>query len=178
MQTIKQPFGSESGNLISVGTAATGCSAAEFGDGHLHRTVLTFADLAIITPTAAANKAGGVKIYSFPAGVVVTRAQYINASLNAINDVCAADTPVIGIGTTIGSGAVAVLSGTAGFVNMTAGAAVADCNATEKLNTVNTQLVVNAADSHDVFLNVAGSWTGADSITATGTVVIEWSFIY
>ncbi len=175
---IREPFGADSNaNITHVGVAGTSCTAAEYGDGTNHKTVITVTDLTLISPVAAANLASGKLIYTLPDGAIVTRAEYINIALTCADAVCTADTPVLGIGTTIGTGAVAVLSGTAEFVNMMAGQAVADCAGTAKLKTVNTQLVIEAADPSIVHLNIADGWAGADDIIANGTVTIEWSFL-
>lgn len=178
MTLIREPFGADqNANILHVGTAGTGCTAAEYGDGTTHKTVITLTDVTLISPVAAANLAAGHLIYTLPAGAVVTKAENIEIALTCADAVCTADTPVLGIGTTIGTGAVAVLSGTAGFVNMMAGQAVADCNGTVKKKTVNTSLVIETADAHIVHLNIADGWAGADSIIANGTVTIEWTYL-
>lgn len=178
MTTIREPFGAGPGDTtVNVGVAGTSCTAAEYGDGTHHRTVITITNLTMITPVGATNLASGKLIYTLPDGAIVTKAEYINIALTCADAICTTDTPVLGLGTTIGTGAVAVLSGTAGFVNMMAGQAVADCNGTAKIKTVNTQLVIEAADPSIVHLNIADGWAGADTIKANGTVVIEWSFL-
>jgi len=178
-QTIKQPFGTESGNDTNVGTvgSSTYCSVKEYGDGVFHMTRIALADLPLVSPTSAANKAGGAKIYTLPAGAVVVSATHMEVSCKSTvgSFLCQADTPDLGVGTTVATGTVAVLGGTAAFENMLTGQTVADCNQTAKKATLGTQLVVLAADSHDVFLNIADGWAGADTITATGHVLIQWT---
>jgi len=175
-KVLKQPFGEDYGNETNVGSAGTGVTANEYGDGVRHTTVLNISDLTLITPTAAANKADGKKIYSLPAGNHIVRGTKLNVNLLASDDpqVCDADTPDLGVGTTIATGAVAVLGGTAGFENLLTGQTMADCDATSKEKTVNTELVVESGDSHDIYLNVADGWAGADTIVANGTVTIIW----
>jgi hypothetical protein len=176
MSNIKEPFGVGPGTTTNVGTAGTNVTAAEYGNGTFHKTVLTLSSVTLLSTTAAA-KAGGALIYTLPAGAVVTKSEYVSIALTATLGVNTTDTPVIGLGTTIGTGAVAVLSGTAGFVNMMAGQAVADCNGTAKVKTVSTSLVVEAADPHIIHLNAANTWTGIDTMKASGTVTIEWTYL-
>lgn len=175
---IKEPFGADqNANTLHVGAAGTSVTAAEYGSGSFHKTVLTITNLTLIAPVGAANLASGKLIYTLPAGAILTKAENIEIALTCADAICTADTPVLGIGTTIGTGAVAVLSGTAGFVNMMAGQAVADCNGTVKIKTVSTSLVIETADAHIVHLNIADGWAGADTIKANGTVTIEWTYL-
>ena len=93
-----------------------------------------------------------------------------------------ADTPDVGLGTVIASGVVSVLSGTATFENIMTGQTFNDCNGTAEVKTtVATSspfaLVVETADAHTVYLNVADTWAGADDITGTGTIIIDWTFL-
>lgn len=87
-----------------------------------------------------------------------------------------ADTPDLGIGTTIASGSVAVLGGTAAFENILTGQTVDDCNGTAEVETVDTPLVIGTADSHSAFLNVADGWaaSGDAALAISGTVDIFW----
>jgi len=183
MANIRKPYGTSSeGNLINVGTVATPATGTitvkESGSGIVQRTELTLTAVSLIVPVGAANLASGKLIYTLPAGAILTNCEYISVAITGTGSTNSSDTPVLGLGTTIGTGAVAVLSGTAGFVNMMAGQAVADSNGTAKVKTVSTSLVVEASDAHTVHLNIAGAWTGADAgMLATGTVVIHWTLI-
>lgn len=176
---IKQPFGSESGNTLNVGTSGTGVTAKEYGDGNRHVTVLSISDLELIAPVGVASLADGKKIYTLPVGAVIVRGSKIDVDLLATDDpqVCNADTPDLGIGTVIGSGAVAVLGGTATFENIMTGQTMNDCDGTNEVKTVDTALVIETAGSHDIFLNVADAWAGADTIVANGTVTIVWDLL-
>lgn len=176
MSNIREPFGTGPGTTTNVGTAGTNVTAAEYGSGSFHKTVLTLSNVTLLSTTAAA-KAGGALIYTLPAGAVVTKSESISIALTATLGVDTTDTPVIGIGTTIGAGSVAVLTGTAGFVNMMASQTMADCNGTTKVKTVNTSLVVETADPHIIHLNAANTWAGIDTIKASGTVTIEWTYL-
>ena len=94
-----------------------------------------------------------------------------------------ADTPDVGIGSVIATGAVSVLGGTATFEDYITGSAAADCSGTAlvvgpvgAVAGIHTGISLNkAADVKAVHLNVADTWAGADTMTATGTVVIKWT---
>ena len=91
-----------------------------------------------------------------------------------------ADTPDVGIGTTIGSGVVAVLGGTAAFENIITGQTAADCDGTATVKTIGGQLlVVETGDNHTIYLNVADGWAADGDAAAilTGRVVLNWSYM-
>jgi hypothetical protein len=178
MATIKQPFGSGEGNTLNVGVAGTNCVAREFGDGQHHITKIDITDLELITTTNA-SKADGKLIYNLPAGAIVTRATKLSVAVKSTVDPFAniADTPDLGVGTTVATGAVAVLGGTAGFENLLTGQTMDDCDETVEVETVTTSLLINEADSHAVYLNIADGWAGVDAVGATGTVVLEWTLL-
>jgi hypothetical protein len=50
-------------------------------------------------------------------------------------------------------------------------------NGTPESVSVNTELLIQAGDSHNVFLNVADGWaaSGDDGILVGGRVVIVWA---
>jgi hypothetical protein len=178
--TIREPFGlSLPITSVNVGAGITGVSTAvEYGDGVNHKTVITV-DSALGAIAGGANLAVGKKIYTFPAGVINVKATKMSMALTALDGNIDADTPDVGIGTTIGSGAVNVLGGTAGFENMLTGQTAADCAGTATDKTLATSLVIEAAGSHDVFFNVADGWaaSGEAACPISGTITIEWSFL-
>jgi hypothetical protein len=184
MATIKQPFGSdESRTTINVGTLnkLTGLTAVEDGNGHAHRTVFTLDAFALGSATGAAALGFGKLIYTLPAGACIIKASKIDIALQG-GGVVDADTPDMGLGTVIASGVVSVLSGTATFENILTGQTVNDCAGTAEVKTTLATaspfgLVVETADAHTIHLNIADTWAGADDITATGTIIIEWDFI-
>lgn len=90
-----------------------------------------------------------------------------------------ADTPDLGLGTTIASGAIAVLGGTAAFENIMTGQTMNDCNGTVEELALSTALLIPASGSHDVFLNVADGWAedGDAGIVVRGKVVLLWSVL-
>jgi hypothetical protein len=163
------------GNTLQVGTAATGVTAVEHGTYNHKVTVLTV-NTTLPTIAGGANLAVGKLLYTFPAGVILVKATSMNLAITQTESNIDADTPDGGIGTTIGAGVVAVLGGTAAFENMLTGQTFADCDGTATLKTLQTGLVIEAADNHTVYFNVADGWAAGGDAGAllTGTVTIEW----
>jgi len=170
--------------LADIGAVPANVTAEELGSPVSHKTVLTLAALSLGTSGDNAAKANGGKIYTFPAGVIIVRAAKLAFGVT-IADATKTDNPIVGLGTTIASGAVSALSGTAAFENIFAGANIADVNGTvftgTKLPTASPfALVINAGDSHDVFLNIADTWANLAAeaaLAATGTVTLLWEFV-
>ena len=120
--TIRQPFGESADNQLpltsyGVGTAATGVTAVEYGDGVHHKTVLTVSSTLPAIAGGAALAVGKL-LYTLPAGAHAVKVSYMSMALTAADGNIDADTPDVGVGTVIGSGAVAVLGGTATFENL------------------------------------------------------------
>lgn len=185
---IKQPFGVTASNLtpttsVNVGTVATatGLSVVEQGDAVLHKTVLTLSSLAVGSAVGAAALAFGKLLYTLPAGAQVVDYVYLSVALTGTATIVA-DTPEIGIGSVIASGAVLVLNGTATFMDhvteQTSGA-ISGANTTTVLlgatAGIHTGIALNvAASAKTLYLNVADTWAGAGDVTATGTITITW----
>lgn len=175
--TIRTPFGL---TVESVGAAATGVTASEYGDAINHKTVLTI-DTTLGAIAGGANLGLGVLLYTLPAGAKLIKSAYMSVALTAADGNIDADTPDVGLGTVVASGAVAVLSGTATFENIVTGQTAADCAGTATTvittPTAGTPLAIAAAAAHTVYLNVADGWaaSGEAACPVTGTVVIEWT---
>jgi hypothetical protein len=163
------------GNTLQVGIAATGVTAIEHGTYNHKVTVLTV-NTTLPAIAGGANLAVGKLLYTFPAGIILVKASHINLAVTQTEDNITADTPDGGLGTTLANGAVAVLGGTAAFENMLTGQTFADCDGTAKNVTLQTPLVINAADNHTVYFNIADGWAASGDVSAllTGTVVLEW----
>lgn len=158
----------------NAGVAASGVTAVETGNARTKVTTLIFTGLSMSSTTAAA-KGMGVALYTLPAGANIVKGSNISMAVSGTGSANNASTPVVGLGTTIASGAVSVLSGTAAFQNIMAGQAAADSNGTPTVKTVTTQLAVETGDSHVVYANCAVTWAGVDAaMKMSGTVVIEW----
>jgi hypothetical protein len=157
----------------NVGTAATGISAVEVVNGRHHITTLTFEALALLSATSGAH-AGGALIYTLPAGTILVKGVSMNVLIEGASTTNDADTPDVGIGTTVASGAVSVLGGTAAFENILTGQTASDCATTYTLKTLDCTLAIESTGDHTVYQNVADSWAGSAAMTGTGTVVLEW----
>jgi hypothetical protein len=184
MSTIRFPFGDgPDTNISNTGTVAavTGLTVTEYGNEAFHKTVLTFDEVAVGSPTGAAALGFGKLVYTLPAGAALIKASKFNLSLQG-GGVVDADTPDVGIGTVIASGVVSVLSGTATFENIHTGQTFNDCDGTAEVKTNLATaspfaLAIETADAHTIHLNIADTWAGADDLTASGTITIEWDFI-
>jgi hypothetical protein len=92
----------------------------------------------------------------------------------------------IGLGTNIGTGAVALLGENAGFENILTGhdgeistttVAMDICNSTGATG----GLIIRSGNPHTVFLNIAGAWentagTALDA-NASGIIILNWTFL-
>jgi hypothetical protein len=184
---IRQPFGESANSLtpqtsVNVGTAATGVTAVEYGDAINHKTVLTI-DSVLPAIAGGADLAVGKLVYTLPAGAILIKGSYMSMALTAADGNIDADTPDVGIGTVIASGAVAVLSGTATFENIVTGQTATNCTGTAIVKTTaptaGTSLAIEAADAHTVYFNVADGWaaSGEAACPISGTIILEWSFM-
>ena len=167
------------------GTANTGVTAAEYGDGYQHTTVLTVSQVNALTIADNAAIADGRLLYTFPAGAIVIDYAYMTMGMTAASAEAQSDTPDVGLGTVIASGAVSVLSGTATFEDIITGQTATDANGTATvkttLPTAGNPFVIESGDAHTLHFNVADTWaddTGGD-LTAdiSGTVVLVWRFL-
>ncbi len=178
------------GTVGAVTTAAT-TAVAEYGSGNNHVTMLTMTAFAVGTSGDNANLAIGAKFYTFPAGDIVVRDMVLFGKFTAAISITT-DTPEYGIGSTVGTGAVAVLSttmedyidgGAAGGV--TGGTAIlpnvaGDTFVLKGMLATQSQGVwikTTAGLSHDLFLNVADGWAdvaAAGAVTFTGSISFNW----
>lgn len=167
-------------NRNNVGTpGGSYVLAEERGDKNTHRTVLRIqSTLGAIAGGASLGL--GKLLYTFPAGEIIVRAASMSMAIKQTQGNINADTPDVGLGTVVASGAVALLSGTATFENILTGQTAADCNGTATVKTVNDQqLVIATAGAHTVYFNVADGWAASGDTGALiyGTVVLDWMFM-
>lgn len=165
-----------------VGTAATGVTAVEYGDGYNHVTVLTLDEVSLGTSADDAAKGTGGLLYTLPAGAILVDGARADVAVTASDAAHAAQTDVeFGLGTTVASGSVSVLGGTAAFENILIGDGAltdVDGTATEKVG-MNTSggLFIGTGGNHTVYFNVAATWVDGDAasdLTASGEVVLVW----
>jgi hypothetical protein len=171
----------------NIGTCATGVTAAEYGDAGFHRTVLTVkkVDATGLVTADNAALASGTLLYTFPAGTILVDAAHM--SLGLTNTEHAAETPDGGLGTVIGSTAVADL-GSVGATseNLITGQTFNDMAGTAEVKgslptTILYPFYIASGDAHTVYFNLASTWAntaGADNtVDLTGTVTLLWRFL-
>lgn len=159
------------------GTAGTNCTVLEHGDVYRRTSVITLSGVSLPDIAGGADLAVGMLVYTFPAGEVCVRSSAMSVAIQQVDGNITADTPDVGIGTTIASTAVAVLGGTAAFENILTGQTAADCDGTATVANVDTQLVIATAGDHTVYLNVADGWaaSGEANGTVSGTIILNWN---
>ena len=159
-----------------LGTPGEVSVVGEFGTKDFRKTVIAFdGDLGAIA--GGADLALGALIYTFPAGVIRVNSVKANFSLQQKDGKVTADTPEVGIGSTVGTGVTDTLATTTD--NILAGVAITDCDGTvEKRVASSTHTVLEDA-AHTVFFNVADGWAadGDAALGFTGEVVITWEIL-
>lgn len=178
-------------NVGTVTTAAT-TVAEEHGDGVEHTTKLTMTAFAVGTSGDNASLAIGAKFYTWPVGpTIICDCVTISGGVTAAISVTT-DTPEVGIGSVIGSGATATLSTTMeNYVDGGAAGGTGDADAVApdvagtafykcNLSTVRPIIQPSGGLSRDLFLNVADGWanvTAAGAVTFTGVITLKWRII-
>lgn len=167
---------------ITPTTGATTVLGSRRRDGGSYFQTLTCTAFAVGTSADNASLGIGASLVSFPTGTQIVGAKIAGTFSGALDTLTNAIT--VGLGTTVASGAVAVLSGTPTFENCMKGqlsAAFADVGSTSAV-TVNMSglggaTLVTTTPGLAVFLNVAGAWSdiaAGTAITFTGTVELEY----
>ena len=178
-KTIRGPYGVEKGiTVANVGTVASGCTVVENGDGCFHQSIITV-DTTLPAIVGAGNYGIGTLVYTFPDGAVDVKATYMSMALTTAGTTNSADTPDVGIGTTIGTGTDIILETVgAATENILTGQTASDCNGTANVKHLATSLIVATAGDHTVYFNAACGWTGADTACGiAGTIIIDWTFV-
>lgn len=161
---------------IRGATAAAGSTIAyETSHNDAYKTILSVDTTLESLP--AGNRAIGKLLCTFPDNVIVLESARMELAITqSPGGGIAADTPDGGLGTTVASGAVAVLGGTPAFENIITGQTFNNCNGTiEDATIINQPLVMRNGTSHNVYFNVADSWSGVDpGARLTGTVTLIW----
>jgi hypothetical protein len=177
IQLLGEEVFAEKTPLGTKGTTTAGSiTVSEFGNAGGYKTVIDLVNVPLIVTTAAADLAAGKLLYTLPDGDIVIKSAAIALGLEGTAALVEDDTPDLGIGTVIATGAVDVLGGIATFENIMTGQTIADCQGTVKVAAVDTILPVLAAAAHTIHLNVAAGWAGADAgVKVSGRIVIEWN---
>lgn len=160
------------------GTAGTNCTATHYGDGVNVTAVITITN-AVITVGNSADLATGTLIYTLPAGACLINSAYMSVAIAGVSTTT--DTPDVGLGTVIGTGAVATLDGTATFENIITGQTATDTNGTATVKaagpTAGAPLEITTGGAHTVHFNAADGWGANADVAGTlnGTVVLKYS---
>jgi hypothetical protein len=172
--------------ISPVGTPAAGVQAYEYTDGRNVQTTLFLSNFDVGSIGGAGNLGLGGLIYSFPAGSHIHFATCIQDVSLAGDAPILADTPEVGLGSVIASGAVATLGGTPTFEDYVTGSAMPNCGG-DSLYVKPTGATAGfgmgislngVSDSKDLYLNVANNWSGASaSLSAFGTITINWTIL-
>lgn len=176
-------------NILNVGTVTSAnATVVEEGDKTRHRTVITLKSGVTVASTGNAALGLGKSIYTFPNAKIAVRAASVDIKLTCSGGVVTADTPEVGLGSTIASGANATLGAVGAAVeNIMEGKAAADVNGTVFQNCVGygaastpfsaPNKVTSIAAGPTVYLNIADTWAGADTITMAGKIVLIWDYV-
>jgi len=165
---------------VNLGTANTGTTAAEYGDGIQHTTVLAV-NTTLPAITGGAAQGVGKLLYTLPAGAEVIDVSYMNIAITQSEGNINADTPAVGLGSVIATGAISDFTGHATFDDLITGQTAADCNGTATVKTIADQIFVSeAAGSKAINFNAANTWaaSGDSAAAISGTVVLHWKFIH
>lgn len=163
-----------------IGAAGTeGTVTSERGIGGIHLTTVTFTyDLAV----TAAALAGGAQVYTFPAHRICLIGLDIDGTLTSVGaGGAAADTPDVGVGVLVGSGANATLNAVGATAeNIITGAAAAACavapgTAHDSNTAVGTANGMFLDASSSLYFNLADTWSGVDTVRYSGTAHILWA---
>lgn len=166
--------------------AGTGVTVEEYGDGVLHKTVLTLSGYTQAMTDNGANASGGTKIYDFPEGAITILGAVVSLALTT--NMGATSDMVGGLGTAtaaadgtlsgteqdiVPSTALSFSSSAVAFhaIHATAGTSAAQGIASLFDGTTTAvDLYLNFADGHDT--GGTGKYVGA-----TGTITLTWLFL-
>ena len=165
-----------------VGAATgSGVTAVEYGNGTVHKTVITLTAASFgVLDEAEAGQYGGIKLYDLPAGNVVFLGATIDADITLVGeewlDNAEGD---VGLGTTVVTNADALATTEQNIIPTTAVAALVAQVGPINASSADTA-TVNAAGGTDtdIILNVRVDDNAAHiaaTATVTGTVTIVWA---
>jgi len=159
------------------GTPEAGVTAVHYGDGVNVTAVLTLTNV-VLTVGTSQNLGVGSLLYTLPAGACLIRDAFMSVAIAGVTTTT--DTPNVGLGTVVASGAVVLLNGTATFENIIVGQTAANTNGTATVKgagpTAGAPLEITTGGAHAVYFNAAHGWgANADQAgTLNGTVVISY----
>ena len=164
---------------------ATGVTVVEYGDGFNHVTVLTLASVVLTSPVDNVDTSEGFLIYTLPAGACIIDSAYMNMTVTLVAASAQTDEADIGLGTVLAAGTTALLSEVATYEDIITGQALADVDETDPIPiaaipTIGAPLFIASGDAHTIHFNCASDWADAGavtSLTADGTVILNWKFL-
>lgn len=163
-------------NVGTVGAATV--TATEDGFGKIHVTTLTLDTFVLPAVAGAGANGDGALLYTLPAGAQIVEHARLNVSIYADNGQVQSDTPDVGLGSVVATGAVSVLSGTATFENILTGQTYADLNGTaKKAIGVGSDFTTDTTGAKTIYLNRADTFANGSNLHANGTVIIPWIFL-
>lgn len=178
--------GSSQPKYTTTGAAGSGLTVVESGNEVMHQSKIsgTLLDVSVATDAgvlADADIAFGSKLYDFPEGGIRVHNVVWDLVLTAVNST---ETPLIGIGTVVATGATATFIHTATFADIITGVSAANAITSTGANSERVAAASGAAaafdggtSAKDAYLNVAGAWGATGSFTVTGDVYLTWSFL-
>jgi hypothetical protein len=169
-------------NIANVGTPGANVTAAEYGNLYDHTTVLTFGSAAVLGAIAGGAALGlGVLVYTFPVGAQIVLGSAINVGITQTAGNINVNTPVVGLGHVVASGAVSALSGTASFQSINVGKTAANCTGTPTEQAVNPTAspftyLTDVGGTKTVYFNAAATWSagGDPAAKLSGSIVLAW----
>lgn len=161
-------------------------------DGIRYRSIIRVNSL-VKNIASDASLGFGEHIATFPSGLIRPVAGFVSMSSLCPTGLSATAGDV-GLGTTIASGAVAVLGGTAGFEDLMEGTTLANHVAATPLASVKAnlapiqvgttathgnQILDGSGTAKKIHLNIASAWnqTAAENFTFSALVVLDWEFV-
>jgi hypothetical protein len=171
----------------NIGAVETGVTATEYGDGYMHNTRLAVSITDAFSTADNAALATGVLLYTLPAGqIIIHSASLVDLAITGASAEQQTDTPDVGLGTVVGSTAVATLDlAPAGAENILTGqtwsTGTLNGTAQSAVAGLATPLAIADGDAHTVYLNVADTWaddTGGDlTCDVTAVIHLVWSYM-
>ncbi len=187
-----EPIVQHSSGSLVVGTAGSGVTALEYKLAGNDQGTVRMTNLSIDTDTVigavvdTAAVARGILIYTFPAGQIIVKRVYGDLGLDVDETNYDEDTPEIGLGTAVASGANATLGDAATGIeaeNLWGPHVAAGCDtkatAADAGQFISVpEFIMAGAGDHTVYLNIADTWangTGTPNVTVeNGRFIIEW----
>lgn len=175
----------------AFGTPAVNVTTQEYGDGRHITTTLSFSGLVLGAPTAGGNSAHGVLLHTLATTGITHLVKAIMVEVGLTVGGVTTDTPDVGLGTVIASGAVATLDGTGTFEDIITGQTwdKALNGTTDRfaflpgggvaIEAGVVPIIEAAGSATPIYLNVADGWDAGvtGNLTASGTVIIEYILV-